>query len=394
MQLKAISTHKIKDQTVLLRTDFNVPLNQNQEVTDTSRILASIPTIKDLLNNNNKIIIVSHLGRPNGTRDPQLSLKPILTILESELKLSIGFLNKINKPEATELLAKNQIILLENIRFWPGEETNNPELAKDLASLASVYVNDAFSVCHRSHCSVSSITKILPSYAGLLLEHEVKSITQITSTEAKQPFTLLLGGAKVKTKLPLIKHFLNKAAFILLGGVTANTVLTAQEKKLGTSKIDTDQISSASQILNIANTSETQLLTPTDAHTANLENPTKTTFLDINNITSNQAVLDIGPQTIKNYKEILGKSQTIIFNGPLGWSEHQEFIAGTKTLLSKIANQTHTGATTLIGGGDSIALLKKCNLTQSDFTHVSLGGGAMLEFLTNHNLPGLIPLVN
>lgn len=361
--IKLLSQNKIENKRVLLRVDFNVPLTENLEIADDVRIVKSIPTIQLLLKNNNKVILVSHLGRPKG-RDTKLSLKPIA-----------DYLTKVF-PQNTVPLVKDfqiptqqssDIILLENIRFYEGEDKNDEAFAKELANLADVYVNDAFGVSHRSAASVIGITKLLSSYCGLLLEQEIRAVEKIMENP-KKPVVAIIGGAKISTKIILLEKLLDVIDTLILGGGLANTFLLAQGLDVGNSLVEKDQVNEAKHILSKAAEKNVTIVLPVD--NTGLENK----------------ILDIGPKTQKVFAEIIEKANTIIWNGPVGYAEDERFAKGTQNIFTAITQNTH--AFSLVGGGDTLASVSG-NPDISKITHVSTGGGAMLELIEKGTLPGI-----
>ena len=382
--IKLLSENVIENKRVLLRVDFNVTLSENLEIVDDIRIEKSLPTISLLLKNKNKIIIVSHLGRPKD-REKKYSLSPIAAYLktqfpEKNIMLVDDFLSE-NGGEILKNQAENDIILLENIRFYKGEQTNENEFSRQLAKLADIYINDAFGVSHRNDASITGVPKILPSYCGLLLEEEVKAVEKIMNNP-KQPLVVIIGGAKISTKIIFLSKLLLIADYILLGGGLANTLITAQGLKLGKSLYEKDQLEKAKEILFTAGKHDTKIILPKDA--LGLENGKEKTYL-INEIPDDFSILDIGDKTKEEFGEIISQAKTIIWNGPLGFCEDQRFTNGTDFIFNAIAE--NSDAYSLIGGGDTLASVSKKDL--SKISHVSTGGGAMLQLIENGTLPGL-----
>ncbi len=349
--INLLSQNKIENKRVLLRVDFNVPLDENLNITDDTRITAAVPTIQLLLRNNNKIILVSHLGRPQG-RDAKLSLKPVADYLkkafpQNTITLVADILTQSPTP--------NDITLLENIRFFEGEDKNDHAFAKQLASLADVYVNDAFGVSHRDAASVVGITTILPSYCGCLLEKEITAVTKIMNNP-KRPLVAIIAGAKISTKIILLEKLLDVVDYLLLGGVIANTFLQNQEPEI------------TQKILNQAKKKNVSLILPIDT------------------VVFEDKILDIGPKTQKLFAEIIKKANTIIWNGPVGYAEDARFAKGTQSIFRAITQNNQ--AFSLVGGGDTLASVSG-NPDISKITHVSTGGGAMLELIEKGTLPGI-----
>lgn len=383
--IKLLSKHEIKNKRVLLRVDFNVTLSKNLEIVDDIRILKSLPTIKLLLKNKNKIIIVSHLGRPQ-KRDKKFSLSPVASYLKSIFPNNKVILIDDFLSEKDQEILKNQtekdIILLENIRFYKQEQENNQEFAKKLATLGNVYINDAFGVSHRKDVSVFGITKYLPSYCGLLLEKEIETVSKIMD-HPKKPVVAIIGGAKISTKILFLSKLINIVDFILLGGGLANTLLTAQGVSLGKSLSEKNQTEKAKEILEMAKKQRVKIVLPKDG--SGLEEEKEKTYL-INQVPDDFSILDIGPETQAEFGKIIDSASTIIWNGPVGFCEDERFKRGTDFIFYSIAQNTN--AYSLVGGGDTLAAVSKKDLLDK-ITHVSTGGGAMLELIENATLPGL-----
>jgi len=388
--IKLLRNYKKKNQKVLVRADLNLPLHDNK-VLDYTRLDALKPTIDYLLSNNHKVVICSHLGRPDGKVDPSLSLKILIPHLEKRLNIKVKFLKKyINKDYSKELenLKENQIILLENLRFHKEEKENNIHFAEKLAKGFDIYVNEAFGVSHRSHTSNVGITNILPSYAGLLLETELNNLNKIKEgSQAKRPLTLIIGGAKMKTKTPLLREYLGIADNILIGGALANTFLKAQGVEIGNSLHEADQLVEASKIIELAKSTKTKIYLPSDL---SIQNSKGNCIKNLDQSTSQDNILDIGPQTIQEFGKIIKKSKTIIFNGPLGLYVQEPFDKGTKEVFNQIKNSK---AKTYLGGGDTVDALHDFNFHIHDFTHISTGGGAMLTYLEGKKMPAIQSLI-
>ena len=384
--IKLLSQHTITEKRVLLRVDFNVSLTEDLQIADDVRIVKSIPTIKLLLKNNNKIILVSHLGRPKG-RDGKSSLKPIAAYLtkafpENNIILVNDFLSKDGKKQLSEQ-RENDIILLENIRFYEGEETNDEEFSKQLSTLADAYVNDAFGVSHRNAASVVGITKLLPSYCGLLLEEEVRAVEKIMENP-KRPVVAIIGGAKISTKIIILSKLLDAVGTLILGGGLANTFLLAEGYEVGKSLVEKDQIDEAKRIISLALEKNVTLVLPADS--AGLENNSIEKTYKTDSIPPDFSILDIGPETQSTASDIISKANTILWNGPVGFAEDKRFAKGTQAVFQSIVQNTH--AFSLVGGGDTLACVSG-NKDIDKITHVSTGGGAMLELIENGTLPGI-----
>lgn len=386
--IKTINDEEIKDKRVLLRVDYNVSLTPQSQIADDTRITQTIPTLKKLLDGNNKLILVAHLGEPK-ERDEKFSLKPVAERLQTyfpdkKVVLVQDFLSEEGKQQIANQTAE-QILLLENIRFYPGEKTNDPEFAKQLASLGDVYVDDAFGVCHRENTSVVGVAKLLPSYAGLLLEKEIEAIENIIKTP-KKPVVAIIGGAKTSTKLPLLYKLTDVADYLLLGGGIANTFLITQGISIGKSIAEPEQKEEVQKILAHAKEKNTQILLLRDAITATDANAATGNETSINTISADQAIFDIGPETQAIWGHIIDEANTIVWNGPVGYMENPAFSRGTDFLYYAITQNDH--AFSVVGGGDTLAAITKKEYLDK-ITHVSTGGGAMLEFIEKGTLPGI-----
>ncbi len=387
--IKFIDNVEIKDQRVLLRVDFNITLNPDFSIADDARIQQSLPTINHLLKNNNRLIIVTHLGRPNGVEE-KYSLKPVVEDLKTLLKpfdvmLINNFLNPIDK-----LSIQNQktdtVLVLENIRYFEEEKNNNDNFAKALASLADVFVNDAFGVSHRGDASVVGVPKHIPSYGGLLLKKETETIEKIVKNPVK-PVVAILGGAKISTKINLVEKLINISDYLLIGGALANTFLSAKGLNIGKSYSEYNEIENAKKLLFLASKKSSALILPSDVvvrHPQHAESGGE--VKNIKNIDEEEDILDIGPETQAEFGSIISKAKTIIWNGPLGYIEEKPFTRGTDFVYYSIAQNTE--ATSLVGGGETLAAISKKEYLDK-ITHISTGGGAMLEFIEKGTLPGL-----
>ena len=386
--LKSINSIKEKNLKILLRADLNLPLHEGK-ILDYTRLDALKPTIENLLSQNQKIAICSHLGRPKGQIDKKLSLKILIPFLEERLGIKVKFFEDIlskNLKKELESLKQNEIILLENIRFYKEEKENNNQFAQKISQQFDIFVNDAFGVSHRSHASNVAIAQQLESYAGLLMENEIKKLEKIKiGSNYKKPLTLIIGGAKMKTKTPIIKEYLNHAKHILIGGALANTFLKAQNLNIGKSLFEQEEILEAQKILELAKMSDTKIITPIDAKIKNLDTK-EIENKDIDNINSNDCIYDIGEKTIIEFKKIIKNSKTIIFNGPVGLYIEKDFEFGTKEIFNSIKESK---AESFLGGGDTVDALHDYEFKFEDFTHVSTGGGAMLTYLEGKKLPAV-----
>ncbi len=385
--IKTIKTIKnLKGKRVLVRVDFNVPI-KNKKVVDDSRIRASLPTLEYLQKKGAKIIVVTHLGRPEGKIVPDLSLKPVATKLQTLLKSKVQFLiDPCGKKEIAKVqsMSPGDVVFFENIRFFLKEEKNDPVFAKQLAGLADIFVLDGFAVAHRDAASVSGVQKYLPSYAGLLLEKEITCLDKVMK-KSKHPFIAVIGGAKIETKLPVIKSFLKTADTILVGGAIVNVYFKARGYGVGESLVD-----KGFDTLALSTFKKNKIITPIDVMVGNKTGD----FIRVVNIQKkphalckkNEAILDIGPATAALYANYLKTAKTIVWNGAMGYFENRSYALGTYTIAETMAAQKQ--AFTVVGGGETLEVLEKLKLTNKiDF--VSTGGGAMLEYLSGKKLPGL-----
>lgn len=387
-QIHFISHNAPKNKRVLLRVDFNVSLSKSRRISDDVRIREAIPTIKLLLENKNKVIVVSHLGRPEGRRDVRYSLSPVARRLgeflpkKYSVKLVAGF-ESDNDKKIFETQGENEVIMLENIRFWGGEQKNDPEFAKALASLADVYVNDAFGVSHRADASVVGVAKYLPSYGGLLLKHEIQEIDDIIDVP-RAPIVSIIGGAKIETKVPVISKLIEFSDTVVVGGAIANTFLAAKGTKVGKSLVEDEEEALARKIMRLAEEHGTELVLPQDVVVGTLDGDTSE-VCDLSEVPTGKMILDIGPKTEALLGEIVARARTIIWNGPMGYNENPQFARGTEFLFYSIANSS---AKSLVGGGDTIVSIAKEEHLEN-ITHISTGGGAMLEYIEHETLPGI-----
>ena len=375
--------------TVLMRCDFNVPLDENKNITDKTRIVAAMPTIKYVLDHNTKLVLCSHLGRPKGVVKPELSLKPVADELSKELGKEVKLAKDIVGESAHELvnnMKTGDVVLLENVRFDPREEQNDPEFAKELASLADVYVNDAFGTCHRAHASTAGVAAYLPSGVGFLIEKELKVLGDALNNP-KRPFVAILGGAKVSTKIGVIDALLDKVDTLLIGGGMAYTFYKSMGYGVGNSICELDKLDLAKELMQKAKDKGVKLVIPVDNVIGKEFKPdTESKVVAYNEIPDGWEGFDIGPKTVELYEEELKKAKTILWNGPVGLFEFDQFAKGTNAIANYIANLDD--CTTIIGGGDSAAAVTKIGLADK-MTHISTGGGASLEFIEGKKLPGI-----
>ena len=374
---------------VLMRCDFNVPLDENKNITDKTRIVAAMPTIKYVLDHNAKLILCSHLGRPKGEVKPELSLKPVADELSKELGREVKLAKDIVGPSAHELtenMKEGDVVLLENVRFDPREEKNDEEFSKELASLAEVYVNDAFGTCHRAHASTAGVATYLPSGVGFLIEKELKVLGDALNNP-RRPFVAILGGAKVSTKIGVIDALLDKVDVLLIGGGMAYTFYKSMGYGVGNSICELDKLDLAKDLMKKAKEKGVKLIIPVDNVIGKEFKPdTESKIVAYNEIPDGWEGFDIGPKTVKMYEEELKNAKTILWNGPVGLFEFDQFAKGTNEIAHFISNLND--CTTIIGGGDSAAAVTKIGLADK-MTHISTGGGASLEFIEGKKLPGI-----
>ncbi len=374
---------------VFLRVDFNVPLDEDSEIRDDSRIKAALPTINYLLEHRAKLTVASHLGRPGGQPDPKLSLKPVAERLSDYVSPEVLLAPEVIGDQVTKLkkeLKENQILLLENLRFHPGEKANDPSFAQQLAQDIDYYVNDAFGACHRAHASVVGITEYVEkSAAGFLVEKEVEYLGKAVHSPQK-PYVAILGGAKVSDKIPLIENLLNKADDILIGGAMAYTFFKAMGNEIGRSRVEEDKTDLALSLLEKAKAKGVKICLPED-HVVSTEIDTEAEAKTVDSFpfSADLMGLDIGAKTIRKYQEIIAKARTIFWNGPMGVFEVEQFSQGTMKIAAAVAASP---ALSIIGGGDSVAAVFKAGVSDK-ISHISTGGGASLEYLAKETLPGL-----
>jgi phosphoglycerate kinase len=382
----------LKGKRVLVRVDFNVPL-EGDTITDDTRIRGAVPTIKAILDQHPRsVILMSHLGRPKGGPDPKFSLKPVAPALAKLLGRDVAFADDC-VGEVAEKAANAQpdggVLLLENTRFHPTEEKNDPELAKQMAKLGDVFVMDAFGSAHRAHSSTVGVTDYLPAVAGLLMEKEIDYLS--TAIENPQrPFVAILGGAKVSDKIAVIESLLGKVDKLLIGGGMANTFFKAQGYELGNSLVEDTALDTARSLMQKGGT---KLVLPVDAVIGDKfadDANTKTVPVDAG-VPAGWGIYDIGPETVKRFGDVLKDAKTIVWNGPMGVFEKPIFAAGTNGVAQLLANRTKAGAITIVGGGDSVAAIEEAHLADQ-ITHISTGGGASLEMLEGKTLPGVAAL--
>jgi phosphoglycerate kinase len=391
--MKTIDTYNFTNKRVLVRVDFNVPLDDNLKITDTNRIDATLPTIRKILAGGGSVILMSHLGRPKNGPENKLSLKHLIPYLSEKLGIPVLFADDcIGEPARTMAanLKPGQVLMLENLRFYKEEEKGDLEFTAKLAALGDAYMNDAFGTAHRAHASTTVIASHFPNdkMFGLLMEKEVRSITKVLK-EAQKPFTAILGGAKVSGKVEIINHLIDKVDNLIIGGGMMFTFIKAMGGKIGGSLVENDLIELANHTIEGARLRGINLVLPVDAVAANtFANDAETMLCKSNEIPDGWMGLDIGPESVKLFSDIIESSNTILWNGPMGVFEMCTFQTGTKSIAKSIAAATSKGAFSLIGGGDSVAAINKFKLAD-EVSYVSTGGGAMLEFIEGKELPGV-----
>jgi len=389
MNKKTVKDIDIKGKRVLMRVDFNVPM-QDGKVTDDKRIKASLPTIQYVLDQGASLILMSHLGRPKGGPDPEFSLKAASEVLASLLGRPVKMAPDCVGPEVEKMakaLKPGEVLMLENTRFHAGEEKNDLVLAKQMASLGDVYVNDAFGSAHRAHSSTEGVARFLPAVSGFLMEQELEYLGRAVSNP-EHPYVAILGGAKISDKILVVETLLSKCDKLIIGGGMANTFLAAKGYAMQDSLVEAGSIDTAKSILSKAGT---KLLLPVDAVIADkFEAEANSKVVDVDKVPAGWRVMDIGPKSIEAFKAALNGAKLIVWNGPMGVFEMPKFAEGTFAIAKLLAA---SGATTVIGGGDSASAVKKAGVAKQ-MTHVSTGGGASLEFLEGKELPGVAALMN
>lgn len=395
LTLKDLPDSALRGKRVLVRVDYNVPLDAGRVVDDT-RITATIPTIEYLTERGARVILISHLGRPKGEWREEYSLRPVADRLRELISAPVTFVEDIVGPkahEAADALGEGQVLVLENVRFLPGEEMNDPKLAEALAALADLYVNDAFGAAHRAHASTAGVVVPLreegrPAVAGLLMERELEFLGNALETP-ERPFVAILGGAKISGKIDVIENLLPRVDHLLIGGAMANTFFRALGLETGGSLVEEDRIEMARELLERAGE---KLVLPVDCVVAGqIEPGVRTWLLDRDQVPPEGKILDIGPKSVATFRDFIDRARTIVWNGPMGIFEIPEFSHGSDGVARAVADATDRGATTIIGGGDTVAAVEGANVAHR-MTHVSTGGGASLEFLEGRTLPGVAAL--
>jgi phosphoglycerate kinase len=389
MNKKTVRDIDIKGKRVLMRVDFNVPM-QDGKVTDDKRIRASLPTIKYVLDQGASLILMSHLGRPKGGPEPEFSLHAAADVLSSLLGIPVKIAPAPIGPEVEKMakeLKPGEVLMLENTRFHPGEEKNDLDLARQWAALADIYVNDAFGSAHRAHASTEGVARFLPAVSGFLMEQELEYLGRAVSNP-EHPYVAILGGAKISDKISVVETLLSKADKLIIGGGMANTFLAAKGYNMQDSLVETASIEKAKSIMD---KSGDKLLLPVDAVIADkFDAEANTQVVDVDKIPPGWRMMDIGPKSVEGFKDALTGAKLIVWNGPMGVFEMPKFAEGTFAIAKLLAD---SGATTVIGGGDSASAVKKAGVAKK-MTHVSTGGGASLEFLEGKELPGVAALMD
>lgn len=389
MPYRSVRDADVSGKRVLVRVDFNVPM-QNGEITDDTRIRAALPTIEDLLQRGASVILVSHLGRPKGKRTPEFSLAPVAERLSQLLDRPVKTVDDVAGAEAKTAagrLSPGEVLLLENVRFEAGEEKNDPELAKNLAALADLYVNDAFGAAHRAHASTVGVAELLPSYAGYLMQGELDALQRLVANP-ERPYIAILGGAKVSDKLAVIDNLSAKVDAILVGGGMANTFVLAQGRGIGKSLAEPDFVEQARSILADAKKRQVDILLPVDVVVAAAIDADKGQTISVEDVGDDLAIFDIGPETAKQYAERIAAARTIFWNGPMGVFERPPFAEGTLAVARAVAE---SDGFSVVGGGDSVAAIEQAGVADR-ISHVSTGGGASLEYVEGRELPGVAAL--
>ena len=397
MNKLSIDNVDLINKRVLVRVDFNVPLDEKLNITNDIRIVESLPTIKKIISSGGKAILMSHLGRPKGERKPEFSLIPaakrLSELLGKEVKLAPDCIGSDVEKMVNEM-KPGDVILLENLRFHKQEEKNDPEFAKKLAKLGDVYINDAFGSAHRAHASTEGVTKFIKTCAaGYLMQKELDYLGKALA-KPKRPYCAILGGAKISGKIDVIKNLLDKVDSLIVGGGMAFTFFKAEGKEIGKSLLEVEKLDLAKDLLQNLKSSKIKFLLPVDVVVADeFKNESPSKVVSVDNIPPDKMGLDIGPETIKLFSDELMKSKTIVWNGPMGVFEMDNFAKGTFEIAQVLAKATSGGAVTVIGGGDSAAAISKAGLDKK-VSHVSTGGGASLEFLEGKVLPGVAALTD
>ncbi len=395
--MKTVENYNFAGKKALIRVDFNVPLSKDFKITDDTRITSALPTIKKILNDVGSVILMSHLGRPKEGKEPKYSLQHLVNHLSDLLKLQVLFADDCIGTSAIEMsknLKAGQVLLLENLRYYKEEEKGDVEFSKKLAALGDVYVNDAFGTAHRAHASTTIIAQFFPNdkMFGYLIANELVAINKVLN-DTQKPYTAIMGGAKVSSKIEIINQLMTKVDNLIIGGGMMFTFAKAMGGKIGNSLVEEDYIDMAKDIIKKAKEKGINLVLPIDTVIADkFENEAATKICDMKDIPDGWLGMDIGEKSIKLFDEVIQNSKTILWNGPMGVFEMSNFEKGTKDVALSIAKATKNGAYSLIGGGDSVAAINQFNLTD-DVSYVSTGGGALLEYMEGKELPGITAIL-
>jgi phosphoglycerate kinase len=393
MNKQTIRDADVADKRVLMRVDFNVPLDREGHVTDATRLREAIPTINYLRERGARVILMSHLGRPNGQVNESLRLAPVAAELQRLLGAPVAYVQEsvgLEAQAAVAALPPGGVLLLENLRFHPEEEANDPEFSRQLAALGDLYVDDAFGTAHRAHASTEGVTHFLPAVGGLLMEKELESFARILE-HPEHPFVAIIGGAKVSSKIGVLEHLLDKVDRLIIGGGMANTFLKAQGHDVGRSLLEADKVQVAADLMQRAKAAGAEILLPIDAVvTDRLEAEAPRQVVGVDAVPADQLIADVGPRSVELFGHALAGAKTILWNGPLGVFEVPPFAAGTRALAEIVGR---SGAVTVIGGGDTVAAVEQAGCADR-MTHISTGGGASLELLEGRVLPGVAALLD
>ncbi len=393
MKRSVMDLENIQGKRALVRVDVNVPLDENKNVTDDTRIQAIVPTIRALQEKGAKIILLAHLGRPKGEKNPEFSLKPVADKMSEILGADVLFVDDCIGDvvqKQLETLKDGDVALLENVRFYKEETDNNPEFAQKLAKLGDIYVNDAFGAAHRAHASTEGVAKILPvAVSGLLMEKELSALGGLLQNP-QRPFTAIVGGAKISTKIGVLENLLDKVDNLIVGGGMAYTFAKANGGSIGNSICEDDQMDVARLIEKKAKMKCVNLILPTDVLAADeFSQNANTKVVPVDEIPEGFEGVDAGEETLIHFEEIIKNSKTILWNGPVGAFEIEKFTNGTRAIADAVVQATKEGAISVLGGGDTVAAAKKYGFSNADFSHISTGGGASLEFIEGKVLPGV-----
>ncbi len=395
--MKRIDEFNFSGKRALIRVDFNVPLNENFEITDDTRMRAAVSTIKKVLNDGGSAVLMSHLGRPKGEVQEKFSLKHLVGHLKELLGTEVKFANDCvgeDVKKMAESLGSGEVLLLENLRFHKEETKGDENFAKQLSELADVYINDAFGTAHRAHASTTIVAKFFPENKmfGYIMESELKHLDKVIN-DVKRPYTAIIGGSKVSTKVTVIENLLNKVDNLIIGGGMAYTFIKAKGGNIGNSLVEEDFIEKIPALYELAEKNNAKIYIPLDSLNADkFDKDAHVTLSDADKIPENWMGLDLGPKTIALFTDVIKKSKTILWNGPVGVFEFERFAEGTKKVAEAIAEATQNGSFSLVGGGDSVAALNKFDLADK-VSYVSTGGGAMLEYMEGKELPGIKAII-